>query len=280
MTQWTKEVDARLREYLFRPGYEIPKGIGTEKAACSVAAINLALSGELTDRIPDCMSRVVGRWIIKVQDTMPAAMRNSREWRELLPLAAGTGRDREQERLARILDWMWETVLPTVQPLADEHGYGDQWRTMCDQRTEAAARAAKAAAAWAGAAAERAAEAAEATAEAAAEAAAERAAEAWAAWAAAMAAMAAASEAAAAERAMAAAEAEAAAWAAAKAAQKAAAAARAAERAMAAAAAAERAAAAREEAAERAAMAAERAEAAGAAWEKFGPITVLERLVK
>ena len=145
MTQWTPEVDARLREYLFRPGYEIPSGLGTEEAACSVAAINLALSGELTDSIPDCMSPVVGRWIIGVQDAMPAAMRNSREWRELLALAAGTGREREQERLAIVLDWMRETVLPTVQPLADEHGFGDQWRRMCEQRTEAAAAWAEAA---------------------------------------------------------------------------------------------------------------------------------------
>ena len=76
---------------------EIPRGLGTEEAACSVAAINLALSGELTDRVPECMSPIIGRWIIGVQDRMPAEIRNSQEWRELLPFAAGTGRDRDFE---------------------------------------------------------------------------------------------------------------------------------------------------------------------------------------
>ena len=44
---------------------------------CSVAAINLALFGRLTDHVPPCMSLVVGRWIIRIQDAMPDTMRNS-----------------------------------------------------------------------------------------------------------------------------------------------------------------------------------------------------------
>ena len=142
---WTLESAQRLREYLARPGYHIPSGLGTKEAACSLAAINLALTGRLTDDTPECMSQVVGRWIVNVQDSMPAAMRNSAEWRELLPLAAGTGREHEQERLDLILDWMWSTVLPSLQPQADADGYGDAWRTMCEQRTaEAAEEAAEA----------------------------------------------------------------------------------------------------------------------------------------
>jgi hypothetical protein len=50
---------------------------------------------------------------------------------------------------------MWESVLPTLQPLADKHGFGREWQTMTKKRTEAAARAAaEAAAAWAAEAAE------------------------------------------------------------------------------------------------------------------------------
>ena len=125
----------------------LPSGLGDEHAACSIAAINLALSGRLTDQIPDCMSEVIGRWIIDVQDAMPDAMRNSPEWKRLLPLAAGTGRKHETERLALILNWMWAVALPLLQPQADANGYGGEWRTMCEQRTEGAAKA-SGAAAW------------------------------------------------------------------------------------------------------------------------------------
>jgi hypothetical protein len=132
----------------------LPSGLGTEEAACSIAAINLALTGKLTDDIPPCMSKVIGKWIIGVQDSMPDDMRNSERWKQLLPRAAGTGRAKEKERLAIILDWMWESVLPTLQPLADKHGFGREWQTMTTERTEAAARAAayaEAYAAWAAA---------------------------------------------------------------------------------------------------------------------------------
>ena len=134
--EWSQEANAKLVEYLNRYEYEIPSGLGTEEAACSVAAINLALSGEFTDRVPDCMSKVIGVWIIRIQDAMPATMRNSREWKELLPLAANTGREWEQEkkRLDIIVEWMW-TVLHLAQPVADTKGYGDAFRRVCKERT-------------------------------------------------------------------------------------------------------------------------------------------------
>ena len=134
----------------------LPSGLGDEHAACSIAAINLALSGKLTDDIPPCMSEVIGKWIIKVQDSMPDTMRNSERWKQLLPRAAGTGRAKEKERLAIILDWMWITVLPTIQPLADDRGFGTEWKRLTTERTEAAAAAARARAAAAAAAAARA----------------------------------------------------------------------------------------------------------------------------
>ena len=120
----------------------LPSGLGDEENACSIAAINLALTGTLTDKIPDCMSEVIGRWIIEIQDSMPDEMRNSPQWKSLLPLAAGTGREKEKERMQIILDWMWGTVLPTLQPLAEEKGFGAEWERMTTERTEEAARAA------------------------------------------------------------------------------------------------------------------------------------------
>lgn len=129
-------------------GMTLPSGLGDRHNACSLAAINLALSGRLTDDIPDCMSSVVGRWIIDVQDDMPDKIRNSARWKELLPLAAGTGKLHEQQRLAIIFDWMWVDVLPTLQPVADSNGFGSQWLLMASEKSyEAADAAAKAAAA-------------------------------------------------------------------------------------------------------------------------------------
>jgi len=124
----------------------IPARIGTKYAANSIAAINLALTGELTDNIPECMSEVIGRWILGVQNAMPDALRNSKRWKSLLPLAAGTGRAREQERLELILEWMWSTVLPDVQPFADHYGFGGQWLIMCEHRTWTSAQASRVAA--------------------------------------------------------------------------------------------------------------------------------------
>ena len=122
MSTITSDQEQAIRNYL--KGRHIPAGLGDENEACSIAAINLALAGQLTDQIPDCMSPVIGRWIISVQDVIPDDMRNSLQWRDLLPLAAGTGRDPadEKARLDIILEWMWSDVLPTVQPIADRGG--------------------------------------------------------------------------------------------------------------------------------------------------------------
>jgi hypothetical protein len=116
----------------------LPRGRGNEHNACSIAAINLALTGRLTDEVPACMSEVVGKWIIRVQDPMPHKMRNSKAWKSLLPLAAGTGRDHEREREGIIVDWMFDIVLPYAQQIADAVGYGKEWRAMSKERTAAA----------------------------------------------------------------------------------------------------------------------------------------------
>ena len=139
-TVWTQEADARLRDYL--ASHDLVAGIGTEESTCSVAATNLALTEKVTDTIPMCMSKVIGQWMIVVQDAMPSEMRNSSGWKCLLPMAAGTGRDREEERLALIMDWMWGTVLPDLQSVADRGGFGAEWRIMCVEKSPEAARAA------------------------------------------------------------------------------------------------------------------------------------------
>jgi hypothetical protein len=146
MTQtFTQEHRAKLEQYLAT--HTLPSGLGTKESACSIAAINLALSGTLADDIPDCMSDVLGKATIRLQDAMPGEMRNSERYKALLPEMAGTGREHEQERRTIIMDWMWSVVLPQLQPLADKHGFGDAWKNMCQLKTHAAADAAAAAAA-------------------------------------------------------------------------------------------------------------------------------------
>jgi hypothetical protein len=141
MTQtFTQEHKAKLEEYLAT--HILPIGLGTKKSACSIAAINLAVSGTLTDDIPDCMSDVLGKATIRLQDSMPSEMRNSLRYKALLPDMAGTGREYEQERLAILMNWMWSVVLPQLQPVADKHGFGDEWKNMCQLKTAASARAA------------------------------------------------------------------------------------------------------------------------------------------
>ena len=145
-TEWTPSTAARLRDYLARPGYEIPAGLGTDDAACSIAAINLALNGHLNDRVPSCMSYVTGVWIRGIQDVMPPDIRNHPRWRGFLPLAAGTGREHERERTVIISDWAWDDVLSLLQPIADDNCCGDAWRKMREWRsvTEASRMAADA----------------------------------------------------------------------------------------------------------------------------------------
>ena len=142
---FTNEHRNKLEKYL--ETHRLPSGLGSEESACSIAAINLALSGELTDSIPDCMSNVLGKTTIKLQDAMPDEMRNNSRYKKLLPDMAGTGREHEKERLSILLDWLWSVVLPKLQPLADKHGFGTEWRNMCEKRTSIAADAASAASA-------------------------------------------------------------------------------------------------------------------------------------
>ena len=144
MSTITQEQADKITAYL--ASHTLPVGLGSEESACSIAAINLALAGKMTDKTPACMSLVIGRWIIPIQDAMPDDMRNSLEWKRLLPLAAGTGRDLEPQRKAVAMEWMWTVVLTQLQPLADKHGYGDAWLRMTTEKTQEAAIGAKKAA--------------------------------------------------------------------------------------------------------------------------------------
>ena len=140
MTDYTTDHRLSLEAYLAT--HTLPSGLGNKESACTLAAINLAMSGKLTDKIPACMSEVLGRAAIILQDAMPDEMRNSLRYKSLIPDMPGTGRAQEQERLAILTAWMWGVVLPQLQPITDKRGFGGEWRLMCQDKTADAARAA------------------------------------------------------------------------------------------------------------------------------------------
>ena len=93
-----------------------------------------------------CSSDAI-KGFLAVQNAMPNSMRNSVRWRKALSFVEqgqvfGTKRIHEQERYAIIVDWMWGTVLPRLQLMADSNGFGPEWRRMTTERTAKAARAA------------------------------------------------------------------------------------------------------------------------------------------
>ena len=143
--KWTPKAEERLRAYLARPDYIIPRGTGTREAASSMAAIYMALTGELSNRPPECMSYVIGRWIELLQDEIPHEIRNDAAWRELLALAARIDRKHDSERLDILVSWVWETVLPTLESVADKYDVGKSWsRAVVVRSVRSATSAAKA----------------------------------------------------------------------------------------------------------------------------------------
>ena len=153
--QFTEQHRANLKQYLSTHKFPSsglgPVAYDPKEYIGSLAAINLAIDGTISDKtpdyiseifidkIPDCMSEILGQVMPRFDLGTPNEMLNSAEYKALLPDMAGTGREHEEERLDILLDWMWGTVLPQVQPLADRGGFGEKWQTMCQERTKEAA---------------------------------------------------------------------------------------------------------------------------------------------
>ena len=149
MISYTPENRADLQAYL--DTHEIAQGLGDKESACTLAAINIAMTGKRTHDIPECMSESLGRFVIVLQGSMSNEMRNSARYKRLVVDMPGTGRGQERERADIALEWMWSVVLPELQALADKGRFGAAWRNMLDKRTPDAAADAAKAAAYAGA---------------------------------------------------------------------------------------------------------------------------------
>jgi hypothetical protein len=134
MSALTQQQEAAIREWLAKhPTLSV--GVGTAESACSVAAINAALTGDVTAHVPHCMSAVIGQFIGHVQDAMPELLRNGQAWKSLLPLAAGTGRTHESERVAVLLDWIFGEVLPMLYRIARDSRIQSEWWRMTTERS-------------------------------------------------------------------------------------------------------------------------------------------------
>jgi hypothetical protein len=134
--EYTPEKKEELAHFL--DTHPLSAGLGSEARPCSIAAVNIVLSGGFHDRVPECMSFIIGKLIIVLQDAMPSEFRNSQEWKSMLVDAVGTGREKEEIRMAMVLAWMWGCMIP-LQEVATKNGFGDQWANMLEERTSEAA---------------------------------------------------------------------------------------------------------------------------------------------
>ena len=96
-------------------------------------------SGERTVYAPAGKSEVIAEWVRVAGGDMPDAIREGREWQELLVRAARAERLDDYELSDVLLDHTFGRILPLVQPTAEAGGYGAQWSAMSEARTVAAA---------------------------------------------------------------------------------------------------------------------------------------------
>lgn len=135
---FTKQDRERVARFLSKT--TLSQGVGSPDSPCSIAAINLALTGRLTDERPPCMSPVIYHFAVEAQDSASHAMRNSREWKALLPWAAGSLDEDavELERLEIVRGWLWDVVLPAVAVDMIPVPLRSPWASMMQGRNEEA----------------------------------------------------------------------------------------------------------------------------------------------
>jgi hypothetical protein len=90
----------------------LSEGLGSVENPCTIGAINVALNGVLTDDPTCCMSPTLTEFVIEIQDSISSYVRNSPEWREIIPLLLNT-RDQETEIEQHVLELRW-VVLEAV----------------------------------------------------------------------------------------------------------------------------------------------------------------------
>ena len=138
-----------VREAFENEDARLVHGVGestTER--CTIAAINIALTGKLTDKAHPCVSEVIRQWVIRVQDAMPVEMLNEPQWRQAAIGIAGSAAppEVEQRRVELTVEWMWDRLADPAVLAAVPVSARGMWDRMLAERTADAARAAYAAA--------------------------------------------------------------------------------------------------------------------------------------
>lgn len=152
----TEETRARLRAALLDETFRLGMGVGTLTGErCTMAAINLILTGKLNDAPHPCVSEVIRRWVMRVQDVIPGRIRNSLAWRTAAVDIAGSATTRAAElaRAQMLVAWMWDRLADPGVLASVPADVRPAWDVMLCERTAAAATAVDAddrAAGWAG----------------------------------------------------------------------------------------------------------------------------------
>jgi hypothetical protein len=148
MTTITDAQRAQLAEAFASPALRLGQGLGKRGPIdsgerCTIAEINLVLTGTLSADPHPCISEVIRRWVIRIQDAMPDELRNSAAWRSVAPLIAGTATEDERvesERRDMIMAWMWDRLADEAVLAALPDEMRPAWDRMLTERTSAAAR--------------------------------------------------------------------------------------------------------------------------------------------
>lgn len=128
----TGEEVSELVEYL--KDHELSMGLRSENGeTCSMGAINLVFRGELSDEALPGMSVVVWRWIVRVQDAYPSSMRNSPEWKALLPVAAVSPKSKEPAQIKLLLEVVFEEAIVLLNT-PRLNGYQHEWEGMVREK--------------------------------------------------------------------------------------------------------------------------------------------------
>jgi len=82
------------------------------------------------------MSPALWAFARKAQQFMPEELSATPAWAHAVSGVVGrSSPDDEQKRTSLVVEWMWATVLPLVQPHADRQGFGSSWSLMTERRT-------------------------------------------------------------------------------------------------------------------------------------------------
>lgn len=151
----TEDTRASLRAALLDETIHLGMGVGTlDDERCTMAAINLVLTGVLDDGGHPCVSEAIRYWVIRIQDVIPDWIRNGVAWRTAAVGIAGSAAppDVELARVQMLLTWMWDRLADPAVLAGVPVGIRPAWDVMLRERTAAAATATdECAEGWAGA---------------------------------------------------------------------------------------------------------------------------------